>query len=286
MIANRNFEQCEPLTWVGRVPVYLATAIAAGHGVAMILSGLALAAGAQWFFDAFVFSSAQALENAHVWQFVTYAFVSTDPREFLWTVLQLFLLAIFGRDVEKFIGRSAFVWFYVVLLLAPPVFLSLLSFFGGSYIYAGSGAVHFAVFIAFAWIYPRAEIFFGIEARWIAAILLGVNSLTLLASRNNTDLGILWIECAAAVLWMMKEGVGGFRFPSPLAVLKRKHSERRLHVVRREEEAAAAEEAGLHDAIDPILDKIASHGIGSLTRSEREALEKARAALLEKERRH
>ena len=38
MIANRNFEQCEPLTWVGRVPVYLSTAIAFAHGVMMVFT--------------------------------------------------------------------------------------------------------------------------------------------------------------------------------------------------------------------------------------------------------
>jgi len=50
MIANRNFEQCEPLTWVGRVPVYLSTAIAFAHGVMMVFTALALASGSAWFF--------------------------------------------------------------------------------------------------------------------------------------------------------------------------------------------------------------------------------------------
>jgi hypothetical protein len=37
------------------------------------------------------------------------------------------------------------------------------------------------------------------------------------------------------------------------------------------------------DAIDPILEKISTHGLHSLTPAERARLEKARAALLQKE---
>jgi hypothetical protein len=36
------------------------------------------------------------------------------------------------------------------------------------------------------------------------------------------------------------------------------------------------------ESIDPLLDKIAKHGIGSLTPREREQLEQARAELLKK----
>lgn len=282
MIANRNYEHCEPLTWVGRVPVYLATALAAFHGVTMILSALAMAVGAGWFFEAFVFSSGQALGEWKIWQFVTYAFVSTNPNEFIWTVIQLFLLAIFGRDVEKYIGRRSFAWLYGALLLAAPVYFMLLSFGGGVFQYAGSSTLHFAVFIAFVVIYPRAEIFFGLQARWLAVILLGVNSLQLLAIQQPAQLGLLWLECGLAALWMVKDGVREFSLPSPAALMKKHHSARRLRVLPKE----PVEEPEVHETVDPILEKIARQGIGSLTKAEREKLERARAVLLEKERRN
>ena len=93
MIANRNFEQCEPLTWVGRVPVYLSTAIAFAHGVMMVFTALALASGAEWFFQVLAFSPQSSLSKLHFWQFVTYAFrqpagdIHTDTTRaagFLW----------------------------------------------------------------------------------------------------------------------------------------------------------------------------------------------------------
>ena len=117
MIANRNFEQCEPLTWVGRVPVYLSTAIAFAHGVTMVFTALALASGAEWFFQAMAFSPQSSVGKLHVWQFVTYAFVN---RPEIFTLIQLVLLAFFGRDVEKFIGRRAFAWLYACWSLRFP----------------------------------------------------------------------------------------------------------------------------------------------------------------------
>jgi len=278
MIANRNFEQCEPLTWVGRVPVYLSTAIAFAHAVMMVFTALALASGAEWFFQILSFSPQSAIGKVHVWQFGTYAFVN---RPEIFTLIQLVLLAFFGRDVEKFIGRRAFAWLYAVLVLAIPVLLSVLSFLGvesGSY--SGSDAVHFAIFVAFAMIYPGAEIFFGIQARWIAIALLGIYTLQMLAYRQWISLSILWWECGVSAAWMMREGVRSFSLPS-VSTIPVKRPERRSKPARREPE----KEVELYDSIDPILEKIARQGIGSLTRGEREKLERVRAALLEKERR-
>ena len=277
MIANRNFEQCEPLTWVGRVPVYLSTAIAFAHGLMMVLTALALASRAEWFFGLLAFSPA-AIGKLHLWQFATYAFVN---RPEIFTLIQLVLLAFFGREVEKFIGRKAFAWFYVVLVLAIPVLLSILSFLGMySGTYSGSDAVHFAVFVAFVMIYPGAEIFFGIQARWIAIALLGVYTLQMLAYREWINLSILWWSCGIAALWMLREGVRTFSLPS-VSNLPLRRPERRSKPANRE----PVKEGELYESIDPILEKIARQGIGSLTRGEREKLERVRAALLAKERR-
>jgi membrane associated rhomboid family serine protease len=277
MIANRNFEQCEPLTWVGRVPVYLSTAIAFAHGLMMVFTAVALASDAEWFFGLLAFSP-QSVAKLHLWQFVTYAFVN---RPEMFTLIQLVLLAFFGRDVEKFIGRKAFAWLYAVLVLAIPVLLSLLNFLGiESGTYYGSDAVHFAVFVAFVMIYPGAEIFFGIQARWIAIALLGIYTLQMLALRQWINLSILWWSCGVAALWMMREGVRTFSLPS-VSNLPLRRPERRSKPASRE----PVKEGELYESIDPILEKIARQGIGSLTRGEREKLERVRAALLAKERR-
>lgn len=284
MIAHRNFEGCQPLTWVGKVPVYLATVLAAAYGIAMALTAMAMAVGggipaANPLLSQLGFSAGDVFQGGRFWQFITYAFV--NPVD-LWTVIQLFLLAVFGRDVEKFIGRRAFGWFYFALVVAGPVLLSVLSLFGVNGVYYGAGTVNFAVFIAFVLIYPSADIFFGLQAKWLAAILLAVNTLQLIAGSAWPQLAVLWWLCGVAFFWMRREGVAAFSLPALPSLRGRLRHRPRLRVVKPEPE----EEEGLHDSIDPILEKISRQGIESLTRAERERLEKARSALLQKERPH
>lgn len=289
MIENRNFGSSEPLTWMGRIPVYLATALAMAHGVSMILYAFIAAAGKQgWLDGTMSFTTVQAVQELQLWRFVTYAFLNPPG---LMTALQLVMLAMFGQEVEKFLGRKSFAWLYILLILAGPLILTVLSFFGFSGLLAGSDLAHFAVFIAFVLIYPNAVMFFGILAKWLGIALFGIYSLQLLAGQNWTYLGLFWGECAVAAIWLAYEGVGSvaaLAIPSPMAWWRQRKSRKNLKVVPRGnapiKPKAKAEPASAYESIDPILDKIACHGIGSLTRGEREKLERARAELLEKER--
>ncbi len=288
MIANRNSEQCYPLTWVGRVPVYLATVLAAVQAVSMILTSLAMAgggpmAGGNSLLAPLVFSYPTAIGDLAVWQFVTYAFINPPD---LFFVIQLFMFAWFGSEVEKFLGRKSFAWLCGLLLIAMPALLAVFGVFGVILPYQGAGALNFSIFLAFVLIYPRAQIFFGIEARWIAMILMAVNSLQSLAYNAWAQLIMLWWGLAVVAIWLKFEGLASLETPSVSGFLKRKHSEGKLKVVREEKPKPKVEEPGVHDSIDPILEKIARQGIGSLSRAEREKLERARTALLEKERGH
>lgn len=294
MIANRNFgnyDPCPPLTWIGKVPVYLATALAIAQAVAMVLTTILMASLGSTLVAAsgesaklvnpvlgqLVFSFRDVTNHFALWQYVTYAFVNPPTLGF---VVQLFMFAWFGRDVEKFLGRKSFALLYLLLLLAVPAFLSLVGLVGGNLPYFGSGALHFSIFLAFALIYPRAEIFFGIEARWIAMILVGIFSLGYIAFHQWVDLAMLWWGFGVAAAWLKYEGVASLQTPALDDYLQRRQSAKHLKLVK----PAPRKESGLHESIDPILDKIAKQGIGSLSRGERDKLERARAALLEKER--
>jgi hypothetical protein len=286
---SERYEHNGPITWMGRVPVYLATVLAAVQFVSMVAtalllgilkgggSGSGVAAG---FYNSLIFDS-NAVFGWELWRFVTYAFV--NPPSFFFA-FQLFFFAWFGSEVEKFLGRKAFALLCVLLLLATPVLLSVLAFFDVPSNFFGAGLINLAVFLSFCMIYPRAEIFWGLEARWLGLILAVVNSLILIAQSPWSHLAALWWGIAVAALWLRFQGVDSVQFPSMGDYFRRKHSARKLRVVR--PESKVPEPETVHDSIDPILEKIARQGIGSLSRSEREKLERARAALLEKERGH
>ena len=55
------------------------------------------------------------------------------------------MLFIFGREVERFIGRRAYIVLYLLLLLMPAVLLMLWDF--GARRNSGSPVLHFAIFV-------------------------------------------------------------------------------------------------------------------------------------------
>lgn len=288
MIANRNYEQNGPLTWIGRVPVYLATILAGVQAVSMILTAVLMGvmkesgpgSGAATLFYSLIFNSSEIFQW-QLWRTISYALV--NPPEFFF-VFQIFIFAWFGAEVEKFIGRKSFAILCTLLLFSTPALLTVLALVGTPSEYLGAGTINLAVFLAFCMIYPRVDVYWGIEARWLGLILAVVNSLIIVAYKPWTYLAALWWGIAVAGIWLSVSGVSHVQFPSVTGFLKRKHSERKLKVVREEKTKMKQEEAGVHDSIDPILEKIARQGIGSLSRAEREKLERARTALLEKER--
>ncbi len=298
MISDHRFGKASPLTWAGSFPVYLAAMIAAAHVLTMIVTALVMGvqggsgAASAGPLAAWTFSWEAAIQRGWLWQFVTYAFVNPPSH---WTVVQLVMLVIFGSEVEKFLGRMSFLWLYVLLVLAAPALLTALGFAGIRPPLAGGSLAHFGVFLAFVFIYPRAEIFFRLQARWVAVALVGIYTLQGIATRDWMDIALLWWTAAVAFAYLKWEDME-FSFPkllSPTRPFSPARSARSARPVRPAREhhssktiGSTEEEQDLHDSIDPILEKIARRGIGSLTRAERNRLESARDTLIRKDRQH
>ncbi len=228
---------------------------------------------------ALTFDSAQVLQGGRIWQVATYAFVH-PPSGLIWFAIEMYMLFAFGREVERFIGRSAFIVLYTLLLFVPSLLLCLWGLWQRTGL-AGSSTIHFALFIAFASIYPNVELFLRVLAKWIALIFVAAYSLQLLAYHGWSELAVLWMSVAIAYGFMRLRGSGpeltwltewtsGWR------------SKRSLRVVPREPTGRAVEPENIYESIDPVLDKISKSGIGSLTASERRALDRARNRLLNK----
>src|SRR5205807_8116586 len=65
---------------------------------------------------------------------------------------------------------------------------------------AGSGALHFAIFVAFARIYPNVELFLRIMAKWATLILIAIGTLSALAAHDWQTLVVLWTSAGAPFL--------------------------------------------------------------------------------------
>ncbi len=118
-------------------------------------------------------------------------------------------------------------------------------------------------------------------AKWVALIFVAAYSLQLLAYHGWSELAVLWISVGLAYGFVQLRSAGPeFAWLTDWAA--RFRSKRSLRVVPPPEVRRVVEPDDIYDSIDPLLDKISKSGIGSLTASERRALDRARNRLLKK----
>jgi membrane associated rhomboid family serine protease len=280
MFGVTTSDDYRPVAWMGRYPLDVTTMLVGAHVAVAIATCLLVAIGAGGLLESLTFDSAEVLHGAQVWRVATYAFVHA-PSGLLWFAIEMYMLFVFGREVERFIGQRAYIGLYLCLLLAPTLLLTVLGFWQRSSL-AGSPALHFGIFVAFATIYPRVELFLRIMAKWVVLVLAAVYTFQLLAVHAWADLAVVWTSIATAFLFVELRGAGpeltwwnnlkAYAQPKP-----------RLHIVQKATARRVVEpEDDVYVSIDPILDKISQSGIGSLTDAERRQLDRARKRLLKK----
>lgn len=282
MFGVTTSDDYRPVAWMGRYPVDVTTMLVGIHVAAAILAAILVAVGAGSVLGWLQFDSAMIWSSGQVWRLFTYAFVH-PPSGLLWFAIEMYLLFVFGREVERFLGRRAYIALYLILLVTPTALLTIWGLWERSAL-AGSPALHFGIFIAFATIYPRMELFLRIMAKWVALVLAAVYTLQLLAYHAWSDLVVVWTSIGAAFLFVELNGAGPElawwnAFKARLAPTPK------FHVVPKPRPRLGngrAEADDVHASIDLILDKISKSGIGSLTASERRQLDRERERLLKK----
>lgn len=247
-----------PLMWWRQHPVYLSAMLALAAMGSMVLTALLgpIIAGAM------VFSYPRFFQDGHLWTPFTCLWM--NPPSF-WTVIGCLLLWNFGEAVERHIGRRAFARLLVLLWLAPLIVISVFGLLGiQGLVCAGVMALEFAIFIAFATLYPTAKvslILVTLDAWLLAVIFVALNALGSLFARDWTSLVLLASTVGTAHLFIRHEK-GELKLPSmPKAAAKRSQP--------------PPKSVTSQVSVDDLLDKISREGLHSLTAQEREALEKA-----------
>ncbi|HVW22624.1 MAG TPA: rhomboid family intramembrane serine protease [Opitutaceae bacterium] len=268
-------ENTGPVTWIGGRPIYAAHCLAGGFAVTMVLTALLSAFGLTSVLGWLTFSSPEVLAGQG-WRILTYGLVNPPS---IWFALELLMIVWFGQEVEKFFGRGKFLALYGCLYVLPPVLFTLVGLRFPTSL-AGESA-SFALFVAFATLYPSAEIFFSLLAKWVAWILLGIYLLQLLAGHDW--LGVVSLLATAGfaygfVLWQSGR-LGG----SPFALMRRAvpaASPRASASWRAPRASPPPDQSALE--LNAILDKISASGLHSLSDKERAALEAAQQRLRKK----
>jgi membrane associated rhomboid family serine protease len=284
MFGVTTSDDYRPVAWMGRYPVDVTTLLVGVHVSCAIVTAFLFAIGSASVLNYAMFDSAQIWTHAQIWRLVTYAFIHPPTGyALLWFAIEMYMLYFFGREVERFVGRRAYIWLYALLLLVPTVILTLwgLSMRTGL---AGSGALHFAVFAAFVTLYPNVQFFLRIPAKWVFLILAAIGTLSALAAHDWQDLLVFCVSIALAFFFIELNGAGP-ELAWWNAVKERFTPRPKFHVLpkpRARSSGSRSESEDVYTSIDPILDKISKFGIASLTASERRLLDRERERLLKK----
>lgn len=225
-----------------------------------------------------MFSYDGVVRDYRVWTVVSYVLFNPPS---LWLLLTSYLLYAFGSEVEKHLGRNTFVNLLVWLLLSAPALLLLIGWvFGRDAALMGIYGVEFGVFLAFATLYPRAQIsliILTLEVWILAVAIVGVGLLSALASRDLPMLAQL-IGSALVPYCFIRHHQGREWFPF-LSKWWNKRKAPKLCVVPRNGKAARpvrdAEIVDPRAEVDRILEKIANEGISSLSEREKQILDEA-----------
>ena len=263
-----------PYTWWKGQPVYLAAILALGAVGTMILTAILMAFGGG-ILNALIFTFPNFAHKLYLWTPITYVLVNPPS---IWLVLNSYFLWRFGEQVERHLGRRTFVSLLVWLVLVPPAISTGFGLAGISLpIGLGIVAVEFGVFIAFATLYPRAQlsiIIATVEVWMLAAIFVGVSALGQLADQDWPGLTLLAASVGTAIAFIRYQQ-GHWKFPS----WTQRRPRTKFRVVRHTEGPRTSREDPIIPRVPPnvdaVLEKISREGLGSLTDDERKALESA-----------
>lgn len=263
-------EDHQPLTWFRGYPVYATHLIVAIYAISMIVTAV-LMNREVFSVAAFLQFDSELVFKGQIWRYLTYG-LWNPPSIWPFAVNMLFL-TIFGREVEKFFGRATFLRFYAVLYLVTPAVFTVFGIWQPMKFSGETGS--FAVFVAFATLFPQAEMMFGVLAKWAAFILFGIYTLMALANNNYPWLTSLWATVGFAHFFVRYQQ-NHFTLPT-FRMFRRRP---KLRVLRDDEfETSPVAKTSKSDAmaeVDALLDKIATSGIASLTNAERAKLDRAR----------
>jgi len=275
-------EEHGPVTWWRGHPVHAVHLLVAALVVSMLVTTVLQFARADGVIALLSFSG-DAVWRGEVWRVLTYGLVNPPS---LGLAIELLMLVWFGREVERFLGRRDFLRLYAGLYLVRPLLFTALAPVLPASFAGGTGS--FAVFIAFATLFPDAPLLFNLLARWVAWGLLALGALMALGARD----GVRLLELAATsgfAFAFIRHHQGRWSFPR-FPRFRLSHpapvTAPRAAPVPVAARAGTARSAGTTPPVaapmaevDALLDKIAQSGIHSLTAAERARLEAAREDL-------
>jgi membrane associated rhomboid family serine protease len=209
---------------------------------------------------------AWVIERGWVWQPLTYMFVHGG---FFHLLFNMFVLWMFGGELERLWGSPEFVRYYLLCGLGAAA-LSFVGFYDRTVVGA-SGAVY-GILIAFGMLFPNRYIFLWflipVKAKYLVGGLAAIEILSGISGGGDGVAHLAHVGGMVVGFVYLRWWRGG----NPAARLMSRWRRRHLGVVQ----GGAGRGPKVREVeIDRILDKISEHGLSSLTPEEERILDEA-----------
>jgi membrane associated rhomboid family serine protease len=206
-----------------------------------------------------------------IWQPFTYLFFHGG----IWHVLiNMFVLWMFGSELERLWGKSHFLKFYFVTGVGSGFLTMLFSLQSITPIVGASGAVY-GVLLAYGLTYPNRQIYlYGIIPIKSIWFVIGIGMIAFMSSFNN-------ISQVSHITHLSGMLIGYLMLKRPVEWRSLWFSIRKRTLEYRvvQEEKKATHRQKIEQDIDIILDKINREGFDSLSQKEQDSLYKGSRSL-------
>ena len=206
-----------------------------------------------------------------IWQPFTYLFFHGG----IWHVLiNMFVLWMFGSELERLWGKSHFLKFYFVTGVGSGLLTMFFSLQSMTPIVGASGAVY-GVLLAYGLTYPNRQIYlYGIIPIKSIWFVIGIGMIAFMSSFNN-------ISQVSHITHLSGMLIGYLMLKSPVEWRSLWFSIRKRTLEYRvvQEEKKATHRQKIEQDIDIILDKINREGFDSLSQKEQDSLYKGSRSL-------
>ncbi|OGC75638.1 MAG: hypothetical protein A2145_04310 [candidate division Zixibacteria bacterium RBG_16_40_9] len=216
------------------------------------------------------------LKKGYIWQLATYMFLH-DPSLIFHILLNMFILWMFGCELERAWGSREFLKYYLICGLGAGVLTVVLSWNSIVPTIGASGAI-FGILVAYAMMFPDRLIYvyflFPVKAKYLVIFFAVIE---FLASLRHTSDGIGHFAHLGGMLIGFLYIKADWRTRNLFTFFKNYRYKRMMKQLQKKR----AEKERLMEKVDQILDKINRVGIENLTKEEKKILEEASHLLSE-----
>ncbi len=236
-----------------------------------------------------------AILGGQIWRFLTYIVPATG--DFFWEILGLVFFYLIGSQLERIMGRQVFTSLFLALMFIPAILAVLAAVaVGQGFALGGIDSIFFGMAAGYSAAQPEARTFFNIPFWVLIAFFFVIQLLSILATRSIAGLVLLILSTGIGLVVTRSLGFSNVEWipavklpsfmgggPAPSTPSPKAPKKRGKRFGRKKKAAGNANlrsvptgaTSSASDAeIDALLDQVSEQGMGSLTKQQKQALER------------